>query len=211
MTRFRDRRDAGRRLAALIGEHARDALVVGLPRGGVIVAAEVAAAAGAELDVIVVQKIVHPTHRELALGALGEAGIEVVDRDALQHLGVDDEELARQEALARAELARRVERFRPASGRRDLTDRHVVIVDDGIATGATAQAACRVARTAGAAHITVGVPVAPHGWEASFVDLADDLYAVTAPRMMGSVGRFYRDFTQVGDDEVLACLARSAR
>lgn len=209
MARFRDRRDAGRRLAALLGDHCRGALVVGLPRGGVVVAAEVARAVDSDLDVIIVQKIGHPAQPELAIGAIGEAGVRVVDDDTVRRLGVDAGALARREALAREELQRRVERFRGDRRRHDLAGRHVVIVDDGIATGATATAACEVARAAGASRITLAVPVAPHGWESSFEDLADDVFAITTPRGMGAVGRFYRDFAQTSDEEVLACLAHA--
>lgn len=206
MARFRDRRDAGRRLAALLGNRCRDALVVGLPRGGVVVAAEVARALDADLDVIIVQKIGHPAQPELAIGAIGEDGVRVVDEDAVRQLGVDAEALSRREAIAREELQRRVERFRGGRLRHDFAGRHVAIIDDGIATGASATAACRVARAAGASRITVAVPVAPHGWEADFEGLADDLVAITVPRGMGAVGRFYRDFAQTSDDEVLASL-----
>jgi predicted phosphoribosyltransferase len=188
-----------------------DALVVGLPRGGVIVAAEVAATIGASLDVIIVQKIGHPLQPELALGALGEGGARVID-DHVRSLGVDDDALARAEEFALTQLEQRVRRFRRGAAPQALRGRHIVIVDDGVATGASAVAACRVATASGAGRVTVAVPVAPHGWETRFDGLADDLIALSTPRSFGSVGRFYEDFRQTTDDEVLACLAaRRAR
>lgn len=208
MTRFRDRTDAGRRLAPLLAESARDdTLVVGLPRGGVIVAAEAAAALDVPLDVIIVQKIGHPDQPELAIGALGENGVRVVEDSAIRSLGITADSLADAEERATAELARRIVRFRSTTSPPDLAGRHVVVVDDGIATGATAAAACRVARAAGADRITLAVPVAPHGWEHRFDELADDLIAMDTPRSFGSVGRFYVDFDQTTDAEVLAALA----
>lgn len=206
MVRFRDRVEAGRRLAPAVAAIASaDSVVVGLPRGGVIVAAEVAAAIGAPLDVIVVQKIGHPHQPELALGALGEGDARIIDED-VRALGVDDDALARAEEAARTRLEQRVRRFRGDAPPRTLRGRHVIIVDDGVATGSSAIAACRVARASGAERVTVAVPVAPRGWEQRFDGLADDLVALSTPWSFGSVGRFYTDFRQTTDEEVLACL-----
>ncbi len=208
MTRFRDRAHAGRRLAPLLTASARDdMLVVGLPRGGVIVAGEVAAALDVPLDVIIVQKIGHPDQPELAIGALGENGVRVLEDSAISSLGITTDSLADAEERATAELSRRIARFRGTTSPPDLAGRHVVVVDDGIATGATAAAACGVARAAGADRITLAMPVAPRGWEHRFDELADELIAVDTPRSFGSVGRFYVDFDQTTDAEVLAALA----
>ena len=208
MTRFRDRAHAGRRLAPLLTASARDdMLVVGLPRGGVIVAGEVAAALDVPLDVIIVQKIGHPDQPELAIGALGENGVRVLEDGAISSLGITTDSLADAEERATAELSRRIARFRGTTSPPDLAGRHVVVVDDGIATGATAAAACGVARAAGADRITLAMPVAPRGWEHRFDELADELVAVDTPRSFGSVGRFYVDFDQTTDAEVLAALA----
>lgn len=208
MTRFRDRAHAGRRLAPLLTASARDdTLVVGLPRGGVIVAGEVAAALDVPLDVIIVQKIGHPDQPELAIGALGENGVRVLEDGAISSLGITTDSLADAEEWATAELSRRIARFRGTTSPPDLAGRHVVVVDDGIATGATAAAACGVARAAGADRITLAMPVAPRGWEHRFDELADELVAVDTPRSFGSVGRFYVDFDQTTDAEVLAALA----
>jgi putative phosphoribosyl transferase len=207
--RYHDRADAGRRLAPLVAPGADDStLVVGLPRGGVVVAAEVARSLEVPLDVIIVQKIGHPHQPELAIGALGENGVRVLDADVLRSLGVTEQMLARSEATATDELARRVRRFRRGTPTETLAGRHVVIVDDGIATGASARAACRVARAAGADRITLAVPVAPPGWEVDFTTLADELICPLTPRSFGSVGRFYVDFRQTTDAEVLGRLHR---
>jgi predicted phosphoribosyltransferase len=212
VARFHDRCDAGRRLAPLLSPGVRDdTLVVGLPRGGVIVAAEVARILDVPLDVIIVQKIGHPLQPELAIGALGENGVRVIDDGGLRAMGVSPDALARAEAAARAELERRVERFRRGTTALALGGRHVAIVDDGIATGASARAACRVARAAGADRITVAVPVAPPGWEVDFEALADELICPMTPRSFGSVVRFYVDFRQTTDAEVLDRLDRDRR
>lgn len=211
MVRFRDRADAGRRLAPSVASIARaDTVVVGLPRGGVIVAAEVARLIDAPLDIIIVQKVGHPDQPELAIGALGEGGVDVLD-EFPRAAAVSPDSLERAVRLARSELERRVDRFRAASQPVGMAGVHLVIVDDGIATGASAIAACRVARAAGTARISLAVPVAPPGWERQFEDLADDLISLATPHSFGSVGRFYTDFRQTTDEEVLACLAAAER
>ena len=209
--RFRDRRDAGRQLAARL-EHlaGADVLVLGLPRGGLPVAAEVATAVHAPLDVIVVRKLGAPHQRELAMGAVGEDGVRVLDPHIVAMVGATEEQVAAIEERERAEVASRAERFRGGRDRHALEGRTVVIVDDGIATGATARAACQVARTEGAARIVLAVPVAPHGWEERFAGEADELVAVDSPSGFMAVGQYYNDFTQVTDDAVVEIL-RAAR
>lgn len=200
--RFRNRRHAGQELARLVAAHAADRpVVVGLPRGGVPVAAEVAAALGAPLDVIVVRKLGAPTQPELAMGAVGEDGVEVLDPAIVRSVGATPEQVAAIEERERAEVRSRAARFRAGRARHPLAGRTVIVVDDGIATGATANAACRVARAAGAARVVLAVPVAPEGWERR-VDAADELVAVTTPRGFMAVGQFYDDFDQVPDAEV---------
>src|SRR5450631_1275985 len=150
--RFRDRCDAGRRLAARLSELPRDGLVVlGLPRGGVPVGYEVARALGVPLDVILVRKLGVPFQPELAMGAIGEDGVRIVNDDVAQRLGVSASAFAAVEAREREELASRVRRFRGGRRRVSLVGRTALIVDDGIATGSTARAACQVARAHGAA------------------------------------------------------------
>ena len=157
---FADREDAGKRLADRL-EYLRGqpAVVLGLPRGGVPVAAQVASRLGAPLDVIIVRKVGVPFQPELAMGAVGEDGAAVTSRDVITMAGVTDEELAARQARERDEVAARAERYRAVRPRVDLDGKVAVVVDDGIATGATAKAACQIARAHGAARVVVAVPV----------------------------------------------------
>jgi putative phosphoribosyl transferase len=184
----------------------RDVVVVGLPRGGVPVAAEVAKALDAPLDVILVRKLGVPSQPELGMGAIGENGVRVLDAEVVQSVGITSDEIARVEARERGELERRVELFRSGREHVSLKNRVVVIVDDGIATGSTARVACKVARAHGASYIVLAVPVAPRGWERDLVGVADEYICVASPGAFSSVGQFYSNFTQVTDDDVVACL-----
>jgi putative phosphoribosyl transferase len=179
---FDDRADAGQRLAQRL-QHLKgeDAVVVGLPRGGVPVAFEVAHALGAPLDVIVVRKLGVPFQPELGMGAIGEDGVRVVNDEVVRLARVSDDELAAVEERERVELERRALRFRGDRPRVPLAGRTVIVVDDGIATGSTARAACLVARAQGAARIVLAVPVAPPGWTESFEGVADELISVETP------------------------------
>lgn len=209
---FQDRRDAGRQLAHALEPFrgpAGSVVVVGLPRGGVPVAAEVADALGVPLDVIIVRKLGAPTHPELAMGALGESGVSVVDDDLVGRLGVSVEQLSAIEARERREVELRASRFRAGRRPAGLAGRQVIVVDDGVATGATARAACLVARAAGSAKVVLAVPVAPAGWEQRMGTAADEYVAVIAARRFGAVGSFYRDFSQTPDHEVIECLRRA--
>ena len=164
---FADRVDAGRRLAARLGHlRGEPVVVLGLPRGGVPVAFEVAAALGAPLDVIVVRKLGVPFQPELGMGAIGEDGARIINDEIVRLAGVTDRQLAEVESRERAELERRALRFRGDRPRVPLEGRIAVVVDDGIATGSTARAACQVARAHGAARVVLAVPVAPPGWTA---------------------------------------------
>jgi len=209
MALFRDRADAGARLAERLAHlRGQDALVVlGLPRGGVPVAAVVAESLGAPLDVVVVRKLGAPQHPEYAVGAIGE-GVRVVDEDAMTAMGVSVQEAERVEKREREELARRVERFRGERPRLDLRGTVALIVDDGIATGATATAACQVVRALGASRVIVAVPVAPPDWEGRLRGVADELVAVETPSPYFAVGQWYDRFDQTSDDEVTELLAR---
>ena len=207
---FSDRRDAGRQLAKLVGHLAGpDTIVLGLPRGGVPVAAEVARALDAPMDVIVVRKLGVPGHEELAMGAIGEGGVKVLHPDVVEPLGIGEHEIQVVERRESAELERRVEAFRGGGASPDLSGRQVLVVDDGIATGSTIRAACQVAKAKGAARVVIAVPVAPFGWEQRMSDVADELICVASPRRFGAIGAFYRDFRQTSDDEVTSLLATS--
>jgi putative phosphoribosyl transferase len=205
---FADRVDAGRRLAEVV----RDAgpferpIVLGLPRGGVPVAHPVAEALAAPLDVLVVRKLGAPSNEEVAMGAIGPGGIRVLDDRIAGMVGADDATLGRIEKRESAELERREQVFRAGRDPLDLTGRTAVIVDDGVATGATAGVACRVARAMGAARVVLAVPVAPSEWRERIGPVADDFLAVREEHDLWAVGQYYRDFRQTTDDEVLALL-----
>jgi len=211
---FADRVDAGRQLAIALtrraGLVAERPVIAALPRGGVPVGYEVAQALAAPLDVIVVGKLSGPRHPELALGALGE-GVRVVDEDAVRAAGIDDVGWTAIEQTVRAAMQERARRLRAGREPVPLAGRTVVIVDDGIATGATARAACRVARAAGAARVILAAPVAPPATVRSLADEADDVVCVITPEPFGAVGRFYADFFPTSEDEVVELLARARR
>ena len=208
---FDDRVDAGRRLGARL-RHLRDepVVVLGLPRGGVPVAAEVARALGAPLDVIVVRKLGVPFQPELGMGAVGEDGVRVINPEIVRAAGVSADELAAAEARERAEVARRARRYRGQRPRTAVAGRTAVIVDDGVATGSTARAACQIARALGAARVVLAVPVAPPGWQGRIGLDADEMISVVTPTPFHGIGQFYADFSQTTDDEVVARLAPPA-
>lgn len=209
---FRDRGDAGQRLGeALVAfdrrpggapHLARPITVLGLPRGGVPIAAAVADALGAPFDVSVVRKIGVPGQQELAMGAIGEGGVVVRNEEIIRSCRVTPTEFAAATERSRVELERRVERYRRIMPRRDPMVATALIVDDGIATGATARAACRVARAAGAHRVVLAVPVAPLGWTERMGDAADEYVALVEPPEFAAVGQFYEDFSAVSDTEV---------
>ena len=205
-SRFADRADAGRRLAPLL-EHLRgpDLVVLGLPRGGVPVAFEVARALDAPLDVIVVRKLGFPFHAELAMGAIGEGGSEVLDEALVAFEGTTEQQVREVERRERAGLEDRVRRLRSGREPLDLTGRTALLVDDGIATGATVRVACRVARERGANRVVVAAPVAPTGVRDVLVE-ADEVVVLRTPDPFAAVGNWYRDFTAVSDREVAALL-----
>jgi putative phosphoribosyl transferase len=207
MALFADREDAGHRLGvALQDRYDRDAVVLGLPRGGVPVAFEVAKALDAQLDVIVVRNFGVPSQRELAMGAIGEGGVRVLNDEVMSVTGVSGQELAGVEMTERQELDRRARRFRQGRPPVALEGRNVIVVDDGIATGATARAACEVARAQGAARVVLAVPVAPPDWIRRLGVAADDYVALATPSPFFGVGQFYTDFTQISDADVTSYL-----
>jgi uncharacterized protein (TIGR00369 family) len=209
--RFRNRADAGRRLASrLEGLRGKDAVILGLPRGGVPVAAEVARALDAPLDIILVRKLGVPAQPELGMGAIGESDARIINPDVVRYAHVSEAEIAEVERRERAELQRRAVRFRGGAPHEPLTGRIAVIVDDGIATGSTARAACQVARALGAARVLLAVPVAPPGAEAAMRGDADEVICLETPGRFLAIGEWYEDFAQTSDEEVVALL-RAAR
>lgn len=204
--RFADRSDAGRRLAPLL-RHLRgqELVVLGLPRGGVPVAFEVAQALDAPLDVVVVRKLGFPFHAELAMGAIGEGGSEVLDEALVAREGTTEREVHEVERRERDALEQRVRWLRSGREPLDLGGRTALLVDDGIATGATVRVACRVARERGATRVVVAAPVAPTGVADVLVE-ADEVVVLHTPDHFVAVGHWYRDFTAVSDREVATLL-----
>ncbi|NUP17025.1 MAG: phosphoribosyltransferase [Streptomyces sp.] len=210
--RYDDRRAAGRLLAGRLEElRGRDVVVLGLPRGGVPVAAEVARRLGAPLDVLVVRKLGVPGQPEWGFGAIGEHGVRVLNRDVIDAAGLNAGEREAVEEAERGELERRVRSYRQERAALPVTGRTAVVVDDGLATGATAEAACRVVRDQGAARIVLAVPVGASHSVARLRRVADDVVCPHTHRVLGSVGAWYRDFAQVSDAEVTSLLASAAR
>jgi putative phosphoribosyl transferase len=204
---FADRVDAGRRLAHLVrGERGPQTVVLGLPRGGVPVAAEVARALGAPLDVIVVRKLGVPIQPELAMGALGENDVLVIDETVLRTTRVGAGAFDAVVTHERAELVRRAAVYRRVREPLELAGRTVIIVDDGIATGSTARAACAVARARGAARVVLAAPVAARASIRALADVADEVVCVQTPPSFFAIGEWYDDFSPTSDREVLGLL-----
>jgi putative phosphoribosyl transferase len=208
---FADRRRAGEPLADALKDLAgRDVVVLGIPRGGVVVAAAVADRLGAPLDIVIPRKIGAPGNPELGLGAVAE-GVEVLDERLVRVLGVSESYLRREIAAQQEEIRRRSETYRGGRPPVDITGKVAVIVDDGIATGGTATAAVRWARHQGAAQVILAVPVAPADAVERLRQDADEVRALTTPEPFYAVGQWYADFPQVSDREVIELLSsRSA-
>ncbi len=206
---FEDRYQAGRLLAEALLEF-RDrpeVLVLALPRGGVPVAREVARALHAPLDVLVVRKVGVPWNPEFALGAVASGGALVLNERAAEQLDISRDELAQLVAQQQQEVTRREHAFRGPRPPLQLTDRTVLLVDDGLATGSTMRAAVQAARQLGASWIVVAVPVAPPETLAALKREADQVVCLDSPEFFYAVGAFYADFAQVSDREVSVLLA----
>jgi putative phosphoribosyl transferase len=201
---FLDRRAAGRQLAQLLRRFARqpDALVLALPRGGVPVGYEVAAALSLPLDVFIVRKLGVPGHEELAFGAIAPGGVRVLSEELVEALGITAADVERVTAAEERELVRRERQYREGAPAPAITGRTVLLVDDGLATGASMSAAVAAIRTQRPARIVVAVPVATSEAIAALRESADDVVAVMTPELFGSVGSWYVDFGQTTDDEV---------
>lgn len=205
--RFRDRRDAGRQLAQkLTRSHLERPVVLGLTRGGVPVAAEVARALEAPLDVIVVRKLGVPSHREFAFGALGEDGVEYVNSALVGRLGLTAEDVAEVAVRELTELRRRVALYRAVRPEYHVEGRTVIVVDDGLATGATARVACQVASARGASRTVLAVPVASPDAVREMTPYVDEVVCVLTPGDFSAVGEWYENFDQCDDAEILDLL-----
>jgi putative phosphoribosyl transferase len=208
---FRDRRDAGQRLAQRLAPYAdrKDVLIFGLPRGGVPVAFEIAQALHLPLDVLLVRKLGAPGQPELAMGAIAAGGIKVLDHALIRQIGISDQELAAVIAREEEELRRREEMFGSRQSDLKLAGMQVIVVDDGIATGSSMQAAIQVLQAQKPARIVVAVPVAPPHAQ-SEIEAVAEFVCLKVSEYFPAVGSFYRDFSQVEDEEVRSLLARSA-
>ncbi|HUL02156.1 MAG TPA: phosphoribosyltransferase family protein [Gemmatimonadales bacterium] len=208
---FRDRADAGARLAQrLTAYRGINALVLGIPRGGVVVAAELARQLGAELDVIVARKLGSPVSAELAIGAVTANGGRFLNTDVIEHLDVSEAYLDAVTKRERAEARRREGLFRGARPAPVVAGRTVILVDDGLATGATMRAAARSLRQSGVGRLVVAVPVGSREACAALRAEADELVCLHAPEDFGAVGAYYEDFSQTEDEEVQRLLRDSA-
>jgi putative phosphoribosyl transferase len=211
--RFRDRSDAGRHLAEVLCRadfQDLPVVVVALPRGGVPVAFEVAERLAVPLDVLVVRKLGVPFQPELAMGAIGEGGVRVANPDVLRSAGLGSKDLDDAERRERPELERRAALYREGRSRVEVHGRCAIVVDDGIATGSSVRAACRVLRALRAARIVVAVPVASRMAVTDLRGECDELACLDAPDPFFAVGEWYRDFSQTADDEVVDLLRRAA-
>lgn len=205
---FANRTAAGQVLAErLLGRANSEALVLGLPRGGVPVAAQIARALNAPLDVMVVRKLGMPGHEEFAVGAIASGDISVLDEPLILQLRLDENALQAVIDNERRELARRETAYRGERATLDLHGRRVILVDDGIATGATMRAAIQAVRRLGAEHCTLAVPVAPPETLEALASEVDDLVCIATPENFRAVGQWYVEFGQTSDDEVNTCLA----
>lgn len=205
---FRDRQDAGRKLAWALNRFAGrdDVVVLGLPRGGVPVALEVARMLRAPLDVLVVRKLGVPGHEELAMGAIASGGARVMNAALVRQLGISEASIEHVARIEHEELTRRERAFRGTGPPLDVTDRTVIVVDDGVATGATMRSAVASLKQAGAKRVVVAVPVAAVDAERLLRREADEVVCLGTPEPFLSVGQWYEEFGQTNDDEVRAAL-----
>ena len=207
---FFDRVDAGKKLGAALRDRVSGKVVVAaIPRGGVVVGVEVAAALGAALEVFAPRKVRAPGNPELGLGAVAPDGVALLDPGLVSRLRVDQQYLDREVDEEAVEARRRMELYRGSSDPPNVAGATVVIVDDGIATGGTARAAAGYAKRLGAARVILAVPVAPQDLEERLGEEVDEIVVLEQPFMFMAVGQFYADFHQVSDDEVLALLAEA--
>jgi putative phosphoribosyl transferase len=209
--RFRDRADAGRQLAEHLRAYANrsDVIVLALPRGGVPVAREVAAALAAPLDVFLVRKLGVPGHPELAMGAIAGSGVRVLSDDLVRQLGIPMHTVEETTTREQAELERRDRLYRGTRPRPALEHRTVILIDDGLATGATMEAAIRAARASNPARVVVAAPVGARETCERLVGIADEVVCAATPEPFQAVGLWYEEFDQTSDDEVIDLLEKA--
>jgi predicted phosphoribosyltransferase len=212
LSRFRDRTEAGRRLAEVLAPYAGrpNLLILALPRGGVPVAYEVARALHAPLDLLLVRKLGVPGHEELAMGAIASGGVRILSEDVISMLGIDDREISTVAAVEEEELGRRERLYRDGRPPPDVRGRTVILVDDGLATGSTMRAAAAALKVQGPERLIVAVPVAPPETCEALAQEVDDVVCALSPEPFLSVGTWYQDFTQTSDGEVRDLLRRAA-
>ena len=209
--RFRDREEAGRLLGTrLAGMFSSSPVVLGLPRGGVVVAAEVAKALQAPLDVILVRKLGVPFQPELAMGAIGEHGVRILNDGLVAAARLSSEDIDRIEKRERANLDRAARMFRGGGQITEIAGRSIVIVDDGIATGATVRGGCEVARLAAVKEITVAAPVASLDAVTRLEAVADKVVVLAISDQFLAISQYYEDFAAVENEVVVGCLAAAA-
>jgi putative phosphoribosyl transferase len=209
--RFKDRTEAGQQLAARLSAYAKqsDVLVLALPRGGVPVAAEVAEALEAPLDVFLVRKLGVPGQEELAMGAVASGGVRILNEEVVEYFGLSWPDIEKVTAHERSELERRERRYRYGLDPIDPRGKTVLLVDDGLATGSTMRAAVEALRKLGPTGIVVAVPVAPPLTARKLAKYADDVVCVLTPEPFDAVGHFFENFPQTTDEEVCAILERA--
>jgi predicted phosphoribosyltransferase len=208
---FQDRHDAGRQLAeALIRyREARDTIVLALPRGGVVVAYEISLALHLPLDVLVTRKLGTPGNPELAMGALAETGYRHLNTDVIREFGVSQHELEEEGRRQQQEINRRIQRYRQGQRLPSLKDQTVILVDDGIATGATFYASLAALCDMHLGRLIAAVPVAPPYTPQDLKPKVDEVVILATPSLFFGIGQFYLDFAQVDDDEVIECLTKA--
>lgn len=209
---FIDRRDAGIQLAQRLKKYRgqRGVLVLALPRGGVVTGFEIARSLGAPLDVLIVRKIGFPGQPELAIGAVSETGAVVLNESIISSYGVSDDYVKKEISRQKEEISRRVKLYRKGESISELEGRTIILVDDGVATGATVKAAIATLKKEKIAKLILALPVGPPEAAAELKEMVDDFICLEVPAYFGAVGAFYEDFTQVSDDEVVEMLERAA-
>lgn len=209
---FHDRKEAGIRLAGRLSHYrdGKDVLVLALPRGGVVTGFEIARSLRAPLDVLIIRKIGFPGQPELAVGAVSETGAVVLNRSIISSYGVSDEYINQEVLRQKGEIERRINMYRKGKGMHEITGRIIVLVDDGVATGATMKAAIQTLKREDIARLVVALPVAPPETAVELGKMVDELVCLETPEGFLAVGNYYHDFTQVSDEEVVMMLEEAA-